>query len=69
MEIAAQVSLYPLRQPRLSTAIDQALEVFGRHGLTLAPGPMSTVISGDEERLFLPRCGRRSAAPPRAPRW
>lgn len=52
MPASAQVSLYPLRQPRLSPAIDAALDVFRRHGLEVTPGPMSSVVSGDDDALF-----------------
>ncbi len=52
MFLAAQVSMYPLRQPRLSPAIDKALSIFGQHGLEVAPGAMSSVVSGDDEALF-----------------
>ena len=52
MPIAAQVSLYPLRQPRISPGIERALDVFRRHGLEVSTGPMSTVVVGDEEAVF-----------------
>lgn len=50
--IAAQVSLYPLRQPHLSPAIDQALRIFEQHGLTVEPGAMSALITGSEVEVF-----------------
>jgi uncharacterized protein YqgV (UPF0045/DUF77 family) len=46
--VSAQVSLYPLRQEKLSPAINEALTVFQRHGLEVQPGPMSSVITGGE---------------------
>jgi uncharacterized protein YqgV (UPF0045/DUF77 family) len=52
MEVAAQVSLYPLRQPGLSSAIERALAIFREYELTVTPGSMSTVVSGDYDRLF-----------------
>lgn len=52
MDVAAQVSLYPLRQPGLSSAIERALAVFREHRLKVTPGSMSTVVSGDYETLF-----------------
>lgn len=52
MEISAQVSLYPLRQERLSPAIQRALAVLKSHGLEVQAGPMSTLIWGDEEEVF-----------------
>jgi tRNA-Thr(GGU) m(6)t(6)A37 methyltransferase TsaA len=50
--IAAQVSLYPLRQETLSPAIDEALQIFHDHGLDVAPGAMSSVITGDDTEVF-----------------
>jgi uncharacterized protein YqgV (UPF0045/DUF77 family) len=52
ISISAQVSLYPLGQEDLSTAIDEALDIFRRHNLLLAPGSMSTIISGDDDAVF-----------------
>jgi len=52
MFLAAQVSIYPLRQSRLSSAIDRALGIFEQHDLEVTPGPMSSVISGNDEELF-----------------
>lgn len=52
MEISAQVSLYPLRQERLGSAIQRALATFRDHGLEVQPGPMSTLIWGDDEEVF-----------------
>jgi uncharacterized protein YqgV (UPF0045/DUF77 family) len=51
--ISAQVSLYPLRTENLSSVIDEALRIFQEHGLNLQPGSMSTLISGDDERVFV----------------
>ncbi|MBL8829775.1 MAG: hypothetical protein JNM18_22540 [Planctomycetaceae bacterium] len=50
--IAAQVSLYPLRQQHLGTAISKALAVFTAHGLEVRPGSLSTVVVGGEEAVF-----------------
>jgi len=50
--LSAQVSLYPLRQPRLSPAIDEALDTLKVHGLDITPGAMSTLMAGDDEALF-----------------
>jgi uncharacterized protein YqgV (UPF0045/DUF77 family) len=50
--IAAQVSLYPLRQESLSPAIDEALRIFRGHGLSVEPGVMSTLITGDDAAIF-----------------
>jgi uncharacterized protein YqgV (UPF0045/DUF77 family) len=50
--IAAQVSLYPLRQEALSPAIDKAFGIFRAHGLDVEPGTMSSVVSGDDTAVF-----------------
>jgi tRNA-Thr(GGU) m(6)t(6)A37 methyltransferase TsaA len=50
--IAAQVSLYPLRQEALSPAIDEALQIFREHGLDVESGAMSTMIIGDDTAVF-----------------
>jgi tRNA-Thr(GGU) m(6)t(6)A37 methyltransferase TsaA len=50
--LTAQVSLYPLRQPRLTPAIEAALEIFHQQGLDKTTGSMSTLISGDSSRVF-----------------
>ena len=52
MFLAAQVSLYPLHQAKLSPVIDKALGIFKQHGLEVTPGSMSSVVSGDDEELF-----------------
>ena len=52
MFLAAQVSIYPLRQSHLSPAIDKSLGIFEQHGLEVTPGTMSSVVSGDDEALF-----------------
>jgi tRNA-Thr(GGU) m(6)t(6)A37 methyltransferase TsaA len=50
--IAAQVSLYPLRQEHLAPAIDEALRIFRKHDLDVEAGSMSSVITGDDEAIF-----------------
>ena len=52
MDVAAQVSLYPLRQPGISSQIERALAIFREHELQVIPGPMSTVVWGDYDRMF-----------------
>jgi uncharacterized protein YqgV (UPF0045/DUF77 family) len=50
--VSAQVSLYPLRTPRLSSAIDSALEAFRASALQVESGSMSTVVAGDIDLVF-----------------
>ncbi|HLF09306.1 MAG TPA: YkoF family thiamine/hydroxymethylpyrimidine-binding protein [Dehalococcoidia bacterium] len=52
MPITAQVSLYPLRQPHLTPAIERTLEVLRSHGLAVDPGTMSTLVSGEDDAVF-----------------
>ncbi len=50
--ISAQVSLYPLRQDDLSPSIDSVVEAFSRHNVESETGPMSTLVWGDDEKVF-----------------
>jgi tRNA-Thr(GGU) m(6)t(6)A37 methyltransferase TsaA len=50
--VTAQVSLYPLRQPALAPAINQALEIFRARNLDVTPGAMSSLISGNGAQVF-----------------
>jgi uncharacterized protein YqgV (UPF0045/DUF77 family) len=52
MEVMAQVSIYPLRQEKLSPAIEKFWEVLEMNGVRFEKGPMSTLISGDSELIF-----------------
>ena len=52
MFLAAQICIYPLRQPSLSPAIQTALDVFRSHGLEVTTGAMSSLVLGDDEALF-----------------
>jgi len=52
MFVAAQVSIYPLRQTHLSPAIDRAQAALRAHGLDIQPGPMSTTVSGEDDAVF-----------------
>jgi uncharacterized protein YqgV (UPF0045/DUF77 family) len=52
MVLSAQISLYPLRQERLSPAIEQLRERLAAAGLQPVVGPMSTVVTGEADALF-----------------
>jgi uncharacterized protein YqgV (UPF0045/DUF77 family) len=52
MFVAAQISVYPLRQKHLSPAIDNALSTLKERGLEVKEGTMSSVVSGEDEVLF-----------------
>ena len=49
---SAQVSLYPLGREDLSPSGDQVLAIFQEHDLAVRPGPMSTLILGDDAAVF-----------------
>jgi len=61
--IAAQVSLYPLRQESLSPVINEALRVLREHDLKVEPGMMSTLVIGEDIEVFaaLQQAFRRAA--------
>jgi uncharacterized protein YqgV (UPF0045/DUF77 family) len=52
MHISAQISLYPLKQQRLSPAVEEAWRILEKNRLDLQKGGMSTVVSGPAERVF-----------------
>ncbi len=52
MQISAQVSLYPLRQERLSPSIEEAWKILEEKQLDVEKGAMSTLISGEAEKVF-----------------
>jgi uncharacterized protein YqgV (UPF0045/DUF77 family) len=52
MQISAQISLYPLKQEKLSPAIEEAWRILEEKGLALQKGSMSTVASGEAEKVF-----------------
>jgi uncharacterized protein YqgV (UPF0045/DUF77 family) len=52
MPVAAQVSIYPLRQSHFGPAIGKALDIFRAKGLNVEMGAMSSVISGEDGPLF-----------------
>ena len=49
---SAQVSIYPLKQPKIGPIIEETRAIFKRHGLDIHPGSMSTVVSGEFDTLF-----------------
>jgi uncharacterized protein YqgV (UPF0045/DUF77 family) len=52
MQISAQISLYPLKQEKLSPTIETAWKVLEEKGLSLQKGGMSTVVAGGVEEVF-----------------
>jgi uncharacterized protein YqgV (UPF0045/DUF77 family) len=64
MRVAAQVSLYPLRQTSIGPPIREAVRVFRQHGLETRIGEMSTLVWGEEGAVFaaLQRAFHQAAA-------
>lgn len=52
MDVSAQVSLYPLRQEKLSPAIEELRVALELRGIEAQVGPMSTLVSGEVETVF-----------------
>ena len=52
MFLSAQMSIYPFRQEHLSPAIKRAAEILKEHEIEVNSGPMSSVVSRDDEALF-----------------
>ena len=52
MLISAQISIYPLRQERLSPAIEAVSQALAKAGLHPEVGPMSTLVTGEAQAVF-----------------
>jgi uncharacterized protein YqgV (UPF0045/DUF77 family) len=52
MFISAQISIYPLRQERLSPAVEAVTASLAARGLRSGVGPMSTVVTGEAAAVF-----------------
>jgi uncharacterized protein YqgV (UPF0045/DUF77 family) len=44
--------VYPLGQERLGPSIEAFVQAFGREGLETRVGAMSTLVTGDADRVF-----------------
>ena len=53
MKVQAEVSLYPLRQNDLTKPIQQFIQALESNKLKVELGPMSSLVTGDSEVLFL----------------
>lgn len=51
-EISAQVSFYPRKQMDISPQISKVIEIFREHSLEVDPGPMTTLITGNDKNVF-----------------
>lgn len=52
MGISAQIAIYPLRQERLTPAVEAVRQALSTHGLQAEQGPMSTYVVGENESVF-----------------
>jgi uncharacterized protein YqgV (UPF0045/DUF77 family) len=52
MKIQAELSLYPLKTEEISSSIDDFLRALAQKGISIDPGQMSTVASGESGALF-----------------
>jgi uncharacterized protein YqgV (UPF0045/DUF77 family) len=52
MKVQAEISLYPLRQNELTKPIQQFIGLLENNKLKIEPGPMSTLITGEESVVF-----------------
>jgi uncharacterized protein YqgV (UPF0045/DUF77 family) len=52
MTASAQITVYPLRQDRLTPAVEAVQQALRDHGLRAVPGPMSTYAVGDDQAIF-----------------
>ncbi len=52
MNVQAEISLYPLRTADLGNAIEAFIRDLKAAGLTVQPGNMSSIVSGDVSAVF-----------------
>jgi len=52
MKIQVELSLYPLRTEELAPSIEAFLRTVAQKGISIDPGPMSTVVSGESRAVF-----------------
>ena len=52
MIVSAQIAIYPLRQERLTPAVEAVGHALLDHGLQAESGPMSTYVVGEDEVVF-----------------
>lgn len=52
MTVSAQIAVYPLRQERLSPAVEAVRRALLDNGLRAEPGPMSTYVVGEDQAVF-----------------
>ncbi len=52
MTVSAQIAIYPLRQERLTPAVEAVQQALRDNGLRPEPGPMSTYVVGEDHAVF-----------------
>ncbi len=52
MFVEAQFSIYPLRESKLSPAINKAIEIVKSYGLPVEEGSMTSITYGESEKVF-----------------
>ena len=52
MKIQAELSLYPLKTKELAPSIESFLRAIARKGISVDPGPMSTIVTGESRAVF-----------------
>ncbi|OHB61730.1 MAG: hypothetical protein A2Y76_00120 [Planctomycetes bacterium RBG_13_60_9] len=52
MRVQAEVSLYPLRTGKLSGPVKEFCDVLRSHGLSVETRSMSTLVTGESDKLF-----------------
>ena len=52
MIASAQISVYPLRQERLTPTVDNVRSALVSNGLAPQVGPMSTIVVGEDATIF-----------------
>ena len=53
---SAQPSVYPLRQDRLGPTVEIVRAALQAHGLEPQVGPMSTIVTGENQVIFAALC-------------
>lgn len=52
MIIQAELSLYALKTKELATSIESFLQALAQKGISIEPGPMSTIVAGESSAVF-----------------
>ncbi len=52
MDVSCQFALYPLGEAELGPAIHAGLAALSARGLSVEPGPMSTLVRGPVDEVF-----------------